>query len=149
VIDSEKKNLYCFTRQPSGIHRTVALYFCAGPTGSVYFCMHTEKLPLVFLPSYINIPKSSFWWQAELVNSLPSVSWMLSPFVSVWIKLQRRVSNDSCELYMSLLWICCLLWIDETKTNIKPIYEFGGMKNYKLRDLHASHTLGWSWNWNT
>jgi hypothetical protein len=24
----------------------------------------------------------------------------------------------------------------------------GVMKNYKLRDLRASHTLGWSWNWN-
>ncbi len=25
------------------------------------------------------------------------------------------------------------------------------MKDYKLkpRNLHASHTLGWSWNWNT
>jgi hypothetical protein len=22
-------------------------------------------------------------------------------------------------------------------------------KNLKLRDLHDSHTLGWSWNWNT
>ncbi len=21
------------------------------------------------------------------------------------------------------------------------------MKDYKLRDLHASHTLGWSWYW--
>jgi hypothetical protein len=25
----------------------------------------------------------------------------------------------------------------------------GVMKDYKLRDLRASHTLGWSWNWNT
>jgi hypothetical protein len=23
------------------------------------------------------------------------------------------------------------------------------MEDYKLRDLRASHTLGWSWNWNT
>jgi hypothetical protein len=25
----------------------------------------------------------------------------------------------------------------------------GVMEDYKLRDLHDSHTLGWSWNWNT
>jgi hypothetical protein len=27
----------------------------------------------------------------------------------------------------------------------------GVMKDYKLklRDLRSSHTLGWSWNWNT
>jgi hypothetical protein len=27
----------------------------------------------------------------------------------------------------------------------------GVTKDYKLkvRNLHASHTLGWSWNWNT
>jgi hypothetical protein len=25
----------------------------------------------------------------------------------------------------------------------------GVMEDYKLRDLRASHTLGWSWNWNT
>jgi hypothetical protein len=27
----------------------------------------------------------------------------------------------------------------------------GVMKDYKhkLRNLHDSHTLGWSWNWNT
>jgi hypothetical protein len=24
----------------------------------------------------------------------------------------------------------------------------GVMEDYKLRDLRASHTLGWSWNWN-
>jgi hypothetical protein len=23
----------------------------------------------------------------------------------------------------------------------------GVMEDYKLRDLRASHTLGWSWNW--
>ena len=34
---------------------------------------------------------------------------------------------------------------------IKTIYECRCMKDYKLklRNLHASHTLGWSWNWNT
>jgi hypothetical protein len=25
----------------------------------------------------------------------------------------------------------------------------GVMEDYKLRDLRDSHTLGWSWNWNT
>ncbi len=25
----------------------------------------------------------------------------------------------------------------------------GVMKDYKLRELRASHTLGWSWYWNT
>jgi hypothetical protein len=25
----------------------------------------------------------------------------------------------------------------------------GVMEDYKLRDLRVSHTLGWSWNWNT
>jgi hypothetical protein len=25
----------------------------------------------------------------------------------------------------------------------------GVMKDYKLRDLRTSHTLGWSWYWNT
>jgi hypothetical protein len=25
----------------------------------------------------------------------------------------------------------------------------GVMKDYKLRNLCTSHTLGWSWNWNT
>ncbi len=25
----------------------------------------------------------------------------------------------------------------------------GVMEDYKLRDLRASHTLGWSWNWKT
>jgi hypothetical protein len=25
----------------------------------------------------------------------------------------------------------------------------GVMEDYKLRDLRASHTVGWSWNWNT
>jgi hypothetical protein len=25
----------------------------------------------------------------------------------------------------------------------------GVMADYKLRDLRASHTLGWSWNWST
>jgi len=25
----------------------------------------------------------------------------------------------------------------------------GVMKDYKLKDLRVSHTLGWSWNWNT
>jgi hypothetical protein len=25
----------------------------------------------------------------------------------------------------------------------------GVMEDYKLRDLRTSHTLGWSWNWNT
>ncbi len=34
---------------------------------------------------------------------------------------------------------------------IKPNMSVGVMKDYelKLRDLHASHTMGWSWNWNT
>jgi hypothetical protein len=42
---------------------------------------------------------------------------------------------------------CCLFGIDEAKANIKPIYEcVGVMEDYKLRDLRASHTLGWSWN---
>jgi hypothetical protein len=33
------------------------------------------------------------------------------------------------------------------KANIKPYMSVGVMEDYKLRDLRASHTLGWSWNW--
>ncbi len=56
-------------------------------------------------------------------------------------------------MWVSVLWktrnlLLLLLWIDEAKANIKPIYEFvcllymnvGVMKDYKLRDLRASHT---------
>ncbi len=33
---------------------------------------------------------------------------------------------------------------------IQNLYmNVGVMKDYKLRDLHTSHTLGWSWYWNT
>ena len=36
------------------------------------------------------------------------------------------------------------------ESKIRCIYV-GVMKDYKLklRNLHASDTLGWSWNWNT
>ncbi len=30
-----------------------------------------------------------------------------------------------------------------------PYISVGVMEDYKLRDLRASHTLGWSWNWKT
>ena len=46
-----------------------------------------------------------------------------------------------------------LLWINEAKakafeTMWNLYMSVGVMEDYKLRDLRASHTLGWSWNWN-
>jgi hypothetical protein len=35
------------------------------------------------------------------------------------------------------------------KLKTKPIYECRCNGRLKLRDLRSSHTLGWSWNWNT
>ena len=35
------------------------------------------------------------------------------------------------------------------KLKINLYMSVGVMEDYKLRDLRASHTLGWSWNWNT
>jgi len=33
---------------------------------------------------------------------------------------------------------------------IENLYmSVGVMEDYKLRDLRASHILGWSWNWKT
>ena len=60
----------------------------------------------------------------------------------------------------------CVVYYESIKRELKtePIYEcryderlksrymsVGVMKDYKikLRNLRASHTLGWSWNWNT
>ncbi len=103
--------------------------------------------------------------------------------------VQLEITNDSV---FSSVFVVFLLWIDEAKAHIKPIYEsyigfiwayikpiyesyfsyktyiwvifficrsyihrhsynmsVGVMEDYKLRDLRASHTLGWSWNWNT
>jgi len=39
----------------------------------------------------------------------------------------------------------------ELKMYICDNMSVGVMKDYKrkLRNLHGSHTLGWSWNWNT
>jgi hypothetical protein len=43
----------------------------------------------------------------------------------------------------------CLLWIDKARVKDKTYMSVGVMEDYKLRDLRDSHTLGWSWNWNT
>ncbi len=49
------------------------------------------------------------------------------------------VINDSVVYYESM-----------KRKVIQNLYmNVGVMKDYKLRDLRASHTLGWSWNWNT
>jgi hypothetical protein len=52
---------------------------------------------------------------------------------------------------MYVVGLCFLLWINKVKTKDKMYMSVGVMKDYKLklRKLCASHTLGWSWNWNT
>ena len=41
--------------------------------------------------------------------------------------------------------------MNKLKTKDKMYMSVGVMKDYKLklRKLRVSHTLGWSWNWNT
>ena len=49
--------------------------------------------------------------------------------------------------------VCTVVYYESLKRELKtkPIYEFGAMKDYKLklRNLHASHALCCARNWNT
>ncbi len=74
---------------------------------------------------------------------------------------QTRVENRKHRTRKSLNCSSCLTsglfffyYYESVKRELKigSIYmSVGVMKDYKLkrRNLHASHTLGWSWNWNT
>jgi hypothetical protein len=69
-------------------------------------------------------------------------------------KSEGRTSNRKHKWYSVRRVIVCLLWIDKARAlglADKTYMSVGVMKDYKLklRDLRASHTLGWSWNWNT
>ncbi len=46
----------------------------------------------------------------------------------------------------------CLLWINKTTTKEKTyiwVSVWWKTNKLKMRNLHSSQTLGWSWNWNT
>jgi hypothetical protein len=58
---------------------------------------------------------------------------------SRWTHLWTTIQGQGCDN------CCCLLWIDEAKANINLYMNVGVMKDYKLRDLRASLTLGWLW----
>jgi hypothetical protein len=66
----------------------------------------------------------------------------------------RSGSLPQVVLNFNELRIYWLLWIDKSRTcdlKRRPIYECrcDERQKLKMRDVHVSHTLGWSGDWNT
>jgi len=77
--------------------------------------------------------------------------WVVCKFCLLWIDKAR--AEEKAYIWVSVRFFC-LLWIDKARAKDKTyIYKthMSVIKDYKLklRKLRASHTLGWSWNWNT
>ena len=94
-------------------------------------------------------------WTYKLKVKVPdglSITLDLSVDLNLWCDGMATTprTNRERNLHSSKKSLC-LLWIDEVKTKIKPIYECrcNGRLQTKRFNLRASHTLGWSWNWNT
>jgi hypothetical protein len=66
----------------------------------------------------------------------------LRTFVRLLYCLARSISS-----------VWCFVYYESIKRGLKKrlIYGIGTMKDYKLkmRNLHTSQKLGWSWNWST
>ena len=97
--------------------------------------------------SLTRYPPSSMspqWWPRLLTTYCVLTLYVVRKRSENWNGINLHASN--------IHWV--FNGLDFIMNRWNEIYEnlymsVGVLKDYKLRNLHASHTLGWSWNWNT